>query len=266
MKIFFPKSRYFLNTIFVLECQSTPDSKMLIRLFEYDAQIALDSGEVNRETLTVEFPNTAVIYLRCYKTTTPDVYRYVIKTPGGIVEYDVPILKTQKYTLEEIFEKELILLIPFYIFSREADFAQYESNSEKLEALKDEYREIIDRLDKLVQDEKLSDFDRNTLIETAEDVINEIAKKYENLRKGIGDVMGGAILDTNARRILNQGRVEGIADMTISLLDDIGEVPEALSKIIYEQKDIDILRIWIKVAAKAQSIEEFEQKIGLVEK
>ena len=39
--------------------------------------------------------------------------------------------------------------------------------------------------------------------------------------------MGGAILDTNARRILNQGRAEGIADMTISLLEDIGEVPEA---------------------------------------
>ena len=129
-----------------------------------------------------------------------------------------------------------------------------------------------------MQDEKLSDFDRNTLIETAEDVINEIAKKYENLRKGIGDVMGGAILDTNARRILNQGRaegiaegraegrVEGIADMTISLLDDIGEVPEALSKIIYEQNDINILEKWHKTAAKAQSIEEFEQKIGLVEK
>ena len=110
--------------------------------------------------------------------------------------------------------------------------------------------------------------------ETAEDVINEIAKKYENLRKGIGDVMGGAILDTNARRILNQGRaegraegrVEGIADMTISLLEDIGEVPEALSKIIYEQNDINILEKWHKTAAKAKSIEEFEQKIGLVEK
>ena len=78
--------------------------------------------------------------------------------------------------------------------------------------------------------------------------------------------MGGAILDTNARRILNQGRAEGIADMTISLLEDIGEVPEALSKIIYEQNDINILEKWHKTAAKAQSIEEFEQKIGLVEK
>ena len=63
-----------------------------------------------------------------------------------------------------------------------------------------------------------------------------------------------------------EGRAEGIADMTISLLEDIGEVPEALSKIIYEQNDINILEKWHKTAAKAQSIEEFEQKIGLVEK
>ena len=57
-----------------------------------------------------------------------------------------------------------------------------------------------------------------------------------------------------------------ICNMTISLLDDIGEVPEALSKIIYEQNDINILEKWHKTAAKAKSIEEFEQKIGLVEK
>ena len=40
---------------------------MAIRLFEYDAQIALDEGEVTEETLTVTFPNTAVLYLRNFK-------------------------------------------------------------------------------------------------------------------------------------------------------------------------------------------------------
>ena len=28
------------------ECQSTPDSSMLIRFFEYDSQIALDEGSI----------------------------------------------------------------------------------------------------------------------------------------------------------------------------------------------------------------------------
>lgn len=39
----------------------------MIKLFEYDAQIALDKGELTEETLTVSFPNTAVLYLRAYK-------------------------------------------------------------------------------------------------------------------------------------------------------------------------------------------------------
>ena len=55
-----------------LECESSlPDGRITIRLFEYDAQIALDEGVVREETLTVTFPNTAVIYLRSYKKT-PD--------------------------------------------------------------------------------------------------------------------------------------------------------------------------------------------------
>ena len=81
-----------------LECESSlPDRRMTIRLFEYDAQIALDEGEIVNETLTVTFPNTAVLYLRTYKKT-PDKMCYVIETPGGTVKYDVPIMKVQEYS------------------------------------------------------------------------------------------------------------------------------------------------------------------------
>lgn len=152
----------------------------------------MDQGEISKEVLTVEFPNTAVLYLRYAKMGTPDTYEYVIKTPGGSVNYNVPIFKTQQYTLDEIFEKNLLLLIPFYIFSKEADFSEYEADSSRLEALKSEYQEIIERLEQLVQDGRLSDFDRATLIETANDVMKEIAKKYQNIVEGVGKVMGGA--------------------------------------------------------------------------
>ena len=105
-----------------LECESSlPDGRITIRLFEYDAQIALDEGEVTEETLTVTFPNTAVLYLRAYKKT-PDKMKYVINTPGGTVQYDVPIMKVQAYILDEIFEKRLLLLIPFLFFHMRSVF------------------------------------------------------------------------------------------------------------------------------------------------
>ena len=97
-------------------CESSlPDGKITVRLFGYDAQIALDEGDITEETLTVTFPNTAVLYLRTYKKT-PDKMKYVIATSGGTVQYDVPIMKVQAYSLDDIFEKRLLMLIPFYIF------------------------------------------------------------------------------------------------------------------------------------------------------
>ena len=195
-----------------LECESSlPDGKITIRLFEYDAQIALDEGEVTEETLTVTFPNTAVLYLRAYKKT-PDKMKYVIVTPGGTVQYDVPIMKVQTYSLDNIFEKRLLMLIPFYIFSHEKSFPEYNSNEQKLEELKAEYQEILERLDELEQQGVIGAFDKRTIIELSSDVIKEIAQKYENVQKGVGDIMGGALIETEARTILNQGKTQGISE------------------------------------------------------
>ncbi len=203
-----------------LECESSlPDGRMTIRLFEYDAQIALDEGEVINEILTVTFPNTAVLYLRNYKKT-PDKMRYVIKTPGGTVEYDVPIMKVQEYTLEDIFSKGLLLLIPFYIFSHEKNFKVYNSNEQRLAELKAEYRSILERLDKLEQEGIIGAFDKRTIIELSGDVIREIAQKYENVQKGIGGMMSGALLETEARTILNRGKDEAKKETALRMLQD----------------------------------------------
>ncbi len=192
-----------------VECESSlPDGRITIRLFEYDAQIALDEGEVTEETLTVAFPNTAVLYLRTYKKT-PDKMKYVIVTPGGTVQYNVPIMKVQTYSLDDIFEKGLLMLIPFYIFSHEKGFQEYNSNERKLAELKAEYRKILDRLDKLEQQGVIGAFDKRTIIELSGDVIREIAQNYENVQKGVGDIMGGALIETEARTILNQGIKQG---------------------------------------------------------
>ena len=201
-----------------LECESSlPDGKITIRLFEYDAQIALDEGEVTEETLTVIFPNTAVMYLRAYKKT-PDKMKYVIITPGGTVQYDVPIMKVQSYSLDEIFEKRLLMLIPFYIFSHEKSFSEYNNNEQKLEELKAEYRIILERLDDLEKQGIIGAFDKRTIIELSSDVIREIARKYENVQKGIGAMMRGPLIQTEARTILNRGISENKKETALRML------------------------------------------------
>ena len=44
----------------------------------------------------------------------------------------------------------------------------------------------------------------------SEDVIEKLAKDYEKVKKGVGEVMGGPLIETEAKRILMRGRDEGI--------------------------------------------------------
>ena len=201
-----------------VECESSlPDGKITIRLFEYDAQIALDEGEVTEETLTVTFPNTAVLYLRTYKKT-PDKMKYVLVTPGGTVQYDVPIMKVQTYSLDDIFEKGLLMLIPFYSFSHEKDLPEYNSNEQKLAELKAEYQKILERLDKLEQQGVIGAFDKRTIIDLSGDVIHEIARKYKNVQKGVGDMMRGKLIETSARRLKNEAVNETERNIALRML------------------------------------------------
>ena len=62
-----------------------------------------------------------------------------------------------------------------------------------------------------------------------------------------------------------QGRRKGKAEAVIEFLEELGEPSDALRKQIMEQKDVKVLSIWLKIAAKSASIEEFEESVGLVQ-
>jgi hypothetical protein len=118
-----------------MECESTYDGSIIIRIYEYDSQIALYNGEFKDGILEVKFPHAGILFLRS-NSNTPDKYTIKITTPAGSLPYDVQVLKVKSYTLKEIFEKKLLLLIPFYIFNYEDKFNGIEIDGEKLKALK----------------------------------------------------------------------------------------------------------------------------------
>ena len=127
-------------------------------------------------------------------------------------------MKVQTYSLSDLFDKRLLFLIPFYIFSHEKDFPKYNSNEQELEKLKAEYQEILAGLDDLERQEVIGAFDKRTIIEISGDVLREITKKYENIQKGVGDIMGGALIETEARTILNRGKKEAKKETALRML------------------------------------------------
>ena len=66
----------------------------------------------------------------------------------------------------------------------------------------------MERLDELEQQEFIGAFDKRTIIELSGDVIKEIAQKYGNVQKGVGDMMSGALIETSARKIKVTAEIE----------------------------------------------------------
>lgn len=194
-----------------MECQSSSDSSMLVRFFEYGTQIALDEGEIRGNTLTVTLPHSAVLFLRC-SASTPDMLKIRIETPGGAVEYDIPAIKSQRYTLQEIFEKNLLLLIPFYIFSHEKRFGEYEKDAAKLRGLQAEYGQIKNKLEALAENGAISEYVKCTIIDMSDKVLEHIAAKYDTVKEGVRAVMGGRVLEYEAKTIKKEGIAEGRAE------------------------------------------------------
>lgn len=60
---------------------------------------------------------------------------------------------------------------------------------------------------------------------------------------------------------IEQGHILGTANDIIELLGEVGEVPEALKNKIMKEEKLEVLRRWLKLAAKAETIEDFEKKI-----
>lgn len=120
---------------------------MVVRFWEHDSHIAMLNADITDDgAMEVEFPRSAVLYLR-HNRNTPDALKIKLKSGTGapIDLYEIPIVKTQKYTLDELFQKGLLFLVPFYAFTHEKKLPEYDTDAQKFEVLLDELEGIKQR-------------------------------------------------------------------------------------------------------------------------
>ena len=58
-----------------------------------------------------------------------------------------------------------------------------------------------------------------------------------------------------------EGIIEGKVESILELLEDISTIPDNVRERIHNEKDIKVLNSWLKLAAKAESIDEFVSKM-----
>ena len=199
------------NHIYHLECQSSKDKTMVIRMFEYDISIAIEHASYeNDEIWEIEFPQSCVLYIRNHRDL-PDYHEAVVKfADGQKMRYRVPILQAKKYTGDRIVEKRLLILLPYHILRYEHFLKHNGMDTRKLQQLLADFREINRRLEETAEKENKSHLYMDMIV-LIEQIADYIIPKNNTIRKGLGDVMGGKILKLQSEELLELGEARGKA-------------------------------------------------------
>lgn len=132
-------------------------------------------------------------------------------------------------------------MIPFYIFTHESRFSEYDKDESKLESLMDEYEYIRNKLEELCNNSVIDEFTKCTIIDMANKVLEHLAEKHDKIKKGVKSVMGGKVLDYEAKRIKDEGMSQGKMETLIGLVKDgLLPVEEAAKRL---QKSVDEVKM-----------------------
>ena len=117
-----------------------------------------------------------------------------------------------------------------------------------------EYQHIVRRLSDCTESGVINEYEKKTVIAMSKKVLEALTVKYSKVQEGVGKIMGGKILNYEAKDILNQGiekgREEGRMDhLTVQvqkklergdsvekIADDLVEEVEVIEEIIAKLK------------------------------
>lgn len=190
------------NKYYHIECQSNPDGEMVIRMLEYDFFIALEKNRQLKDKDVIEFPQSAVIYLR-NTSRTPNHLDITVRFADGFeYPYKVPVVKVKEYSLQKILEKKLMFFAPYYIMRYENSSKEMPLKPEEKMQIHEDYHKILEAV------HTLPCYEQEALLE----LIGAVLDSYKSLDKDVKeDVMnmGVAILEFDHDKIYEEGKEEG---------------------------------------------------------
>ena len=111
----------------------------------------------------------------------------------------------QNYTIDIMFKKRLLILLPFYLFVVEKSFKECEADSDKLSELLNSLQTIVKSLDALMLLGDIDELTRNFILEFSNMVNVHLARNSAMVRKEAEDIMGGKSLEYEAKTIYQNG-------------------------------------------------------------
>ncbi|MDR2444732.1 MAG: hypothetical protein LBD44_02180 [Spirochaetaceae bacterium] len=227
------------RTIYVIEEQTTDDANMAIRVFEYGYAQALHDKETQGRVIELKFPRMIVLYLEAL-ASTPDVLTVRLRFPDSSEhDFNVKTVKLLEYSVEELLERGMAVLLPFYIvrLRKAARNARTEEERGKAET---DFKNLALKLKEAIEggtDENIfSEEDIATLLERLFRLVKYVGEGYKSttgVRKMIKKSLmgyGQVLVLKGERKGIKEGKLESARNalkkgLSIEQVAEIVDIP-----------------------------------------
>ena len=201
-------SEQMVQKLYLIECEAWYDKTIVMRIAEYDSSVAVETARVTEEGVILTHPNSAVVFLHP-NGEIPKKMKITHRAPNGEeMSYFVPTMKIGDYSVEDIFQKKLLILLPFYLFRFAKELPEMEEREDKRKELEKALIDINQRLESLKAESAISEYQKRMTQELLLRVSDRLVVGYETIRKEVDEIMSGALARTKADEILEQGQNE----------------------------------------------------------
>ena len=176
---------------YLIESQVYDDDTMALRIAEYTFLAARQHANISQAEVTLHIPHFTVLYIKD-TSDTPKTTTVRYRFPNGKeIAITEPNIFLSDYSKEEIIEKKLYSLIPFYI-------ARYENELKSEKGYENALKDLAyfrDMMVKLLTSNELSPAEYTDLHGASVRIASHITDGNE-IEKEVMDTMGGEIYET----------------------------------------------------------------------
>jgi hypothetical protein len=201
---------------YLTESQTGADGDISFRIWNYSYLEGMRNRTTKGHVTEIKLVPAIVICLEPGPSTPDTLSVKITGMDGDAHTFTYPTLKLLDYTVEELEERDLSILLPFYLLKLRKR-VQSAKTEEKRRELTGEMKELVEKLtaalERCEQKGKLDKSDTQTLIALMGKLYDNLYKGYpefEEVHEMVDDMLLTAVDEAELRGIA-QGKAEGLA-------------------------------------------------------
>ena len=219
---------------FHIEVEISNDNSIAVRMIEYGFREAVKYSKLEDNKVVLNLPEARIIYLEHTKSTPDFVYIVFNFQDQGLCEYKIKTEKLLSYSVEELNESGMIILMPLYLLKLRKKIARYYETKSLELAL--ELKALVESCILSIETNKdhgnITFADADTLINLLSILFRHLYADYEIFKTEGVDAMIADRLVTYSEQVSEQKAAERVRENAMEIARKMLNLGDSEEKVV----------------------------------